>query len=178
MDNKISELVHRYSISISPTDESKLRLINGDAAKKSGDLDVIIAEKQNIIAYLKKQDETQKRECAERQAKIDAIPGLKELENAIDDLARWEIEFEESFDDCGGLGVRPKPQYDLDAMRREFPRAAAYLKARSYQFSPNFVKSAAGEIAANAIIDGAGYESAIEKMEKSWHRYCNEHLWD
>lgn len=116
----------------------------------------------------------------ERQAKIDAIPGLREIEDARADLANWQQEFSASFDGegGGGVGVRPKPEYDMAALYARYPRAKAYLTAQDFAASENYAKSAAGQKALAAIIDGEDYERAISAMEAAWKGHIADHVWD
>ena len=176
MESRIDFLIKRYAIALAGDDKICVNYV-GDA-RKAGVLDEIISSKPQIIARLTEQKEARKKKYAEYCAKLAAIPGLEELQNAISDLDLWHEEYEASFAECGGLGVRPKPQYDLAAMRKDHPRAAAYLKARSYASSIIWAKSKAGQDAVDAILNGADYEAAIEKMEKQWASYCEEHVWD
>lgn len=134
------------------------------------------ANKPAIMQYLLEQEE------AERQYldKVHAIPGLDEIEAAKADLAAWRDEWEASFDgeSGGGTGVRPRPQYDLEAMYAQYPRAAAYLKAREYAQSGNYIKSGAGAAAAERIVNGEDYDVAISEMEQQWSAYCEGRAWD
>ena len=180
------ELIKAYGISLAteykpgvgfvPT--GKLMVRRAGLAKKSGDFDSIVAAKSEIIALLTA-EETARKEAEElRRAKIAAIPGLKEIRAAIADLKAWQKEFNDSFRDCGGLGVRAKPMYDFDDLFATRPRAAAYLKAEQYADAANYVKSAAGEKALEAIINGADPAETIAAMEAEWNRYCDKHIWD
>ena len=110
--------------------------------------------------------------------KIEAIPGLKEIRAAMDDLKAWQKEFNDSFRDCGGLGVRAKPIYDFDKLFEAYPQAAAYLKAEKYADADNYVKSTAGEKALEAIINGADPAETIATMESEWNEYCDKHICD
>lgn len=180
------ELIKTYGISLSteykpgvgfvPT--GKLMVRRADLAKKNGDFSAIVSLKSDIVALLTA-EEAAKKEAAElRQAKIDSIHGLKEIRAAMADLKAWQKEFDDSFRDCGGLGVRTKPVYDFDNLFATYPRAAAYLKAEQYQNADNYAKSAAGEKALEAIINGADPAETIVAMETEWNRYCDNHIWD
>lgn len=180
------ELIKTYGISLSteykpgvgfvPT--GKLMVRRADLAKKNGDFSAIVSLKSEIVALLTA-EEAEKKEAAElRQAKIDSVPGLKEIRAAMADLKAWQKEFDDSFRDCGGLGVRTKPVYDFDNLFATYPRAAAYLKAEQYQNADNYAKSAAGEKALEAIINGADPAETIVAMEAEWNRYCDNHIWD
>ena len=180
------ELIKDYGISLAteykpgvgfvPT--GKLMVRRADLAKKDGYFNAIVAAKSEIIALLTAEEKARKEAAELRQAKIDSIPGLKEIRAAMDDLKAWQKEFNDSFRDCGGLGVRSKPVYDYDNLCATYPRAAAYLKAEEYADSSNYVKSAAGKKALEAIINGADPAETTAAMEAEWNGYCDEHIWD
>ena len=138
----------------------------------------IKAAKPEIIACLEAQEAEERATLEERERKIAAIPGLKEIQDAQNDVAAWNKEFRESFADVGGLGVRKKPEYDFDAMYAEYPVAAAYLKALSYSMATNDMKAAAGKTAIDAILSGADPAAAIQEMESAWGNHCMDHVWD
>lgn len=68
--------------------------------------------------------------------------------------------------------------YDFDNLYATYPRAEAYLKAEQYRDAANYVKSAAGEKALEAIINGADPAESIAAMEAEWNAYCEKHIWD
>lgn len=114
-------------------------------------------------------------------AKINAIPGLSEIRNAQADLRAWHRELNASFEGdaaCGGMGVRPKPTHDLDALRKQYPKAVAYLKADEWSKTENYAKRTAGQSAAHKILAGEDYNVAISEMEEKWSAYCVAHMWD
>ena len=82
------------------------------------------------------------------------------------------------FADVGGLGVRPRPQYDFDALYAKYPRAAAYLKADGMALAEHDVKAAAGRKARERIINGEDGSEALADAEAEWAAYCAEHIWD
>lgn len=145
------------------------------------------ANKPAILQYLLEQEAAQARAeqeaakaRAEREAKIQAIPGLSEIEHARADLAAWHEEWDASFDGegGGGIGVRPKPKYDLKSMYAQYPKAVAYIKAREYSRSENIAKASAGETAVRKILAGEDYNTTIAEMEAAWTKYCMDHAWD
>ena len=143
-------------------------------------LAAIKAAKPEIVSMLLEQREAGIRAEQERQKKIAAIPGLREIEAARADLVNWKLEFDASFDreNGGGVGVRPKPKCDMGVMYAQYPRAKAYLDATDFAASENDVKSAAGKKALEAIINGENYEQAIAAMNSDWATHCKDHLWD
>lgn len=182
----LQELIKDYGISLAtefkpgvgfvPT--GKLMVRRADLADKNGDFGAIVAAKSEIIELLTNEEKARKEAEELRRAKIAAIPGLKEIRSAMADLKAWQKEFNDSFRDCGGLGVRSKPMYDFDSLFATYPQAAAYLKAEEYADADNYVKSAAGEKALEAIINGADPAETIAAMEAEWNGYCDKHIWD
>ena len=141
-------------------------------------LAAIKAAKPEIVSMLLEQREAGIRAEQERQKKIAAIPGLREIEAARSDLVNWKLEFDASFDseNGGGVGVRPKPKYDMDAMYAQYPRAKAYVEAQEFAASENDAKSAAGRKALESIINGENHEQAIATMNSEWAAYCRNNI--
>jgi hypothetical protein len=174
------ELIKRYRISLKIDEHGQP---NGNLVVYRADkaaLAAIKAAKPEIVAVLLAQREASLRAEQERQAKIDAIPGLREIEAARIDLVNWKLEFDASFDGegGGGVGVRPKPKYDMDALHAKYPRAKAYLDAMDFAESANDAKAAAGRKALEAIINGENYERAASTMEAEWKSHAASHIWD
>ena len=174
------ELIERYKIALKIDEHGQptgnLFAYRADKAA----LAAIKAAKPEIVAALLAQREAGLRAEQERRAKIDAIPGLREIEAARTDLVNWKLEFDASFDgeNGGGVGIRPKPKYDMDAMYAKYPRAKAYLDAADFAASENDAKSVAGMKALEAIINGEDYERAVSTMDAEWKAHVADHLWD
>lgn len=180
-----NELIDRYSIRLDieykggkaiPT--GTLYIADGLLAKETGDWEQIVSAKEKIKEILLREADEEQQAAEERKAKINAIPGLKEIQAAKEDLENWHYEFEDSFKDVGGMGVRPKPQYDFEALYKKYPRASAYLKAEVYSRAANYAKAAAGKKALERIINGEECDAVLSEMESEWSAYCNEHVWD
>lgn len=151
--------------------------------RQEGAYDEIARHKDEIKALLLKRHDDDMRAWEERKAKIAAIPGLKEIVDAIDDLTQWHEEFSRSFDErhgagCGGLGVRAKPQYDLEAMRAQYPRAAAYLKMHNWSRKEFIEQAIIGKKALEKIINNDNWEQAVADAEKELDDYITAHIWD
>lgn len=134
-----------------------------------------------MMDYLLEKEQSEKQEAQDLAAKINAIPGLAEIKHAQADLRAWHQELNASFEGdtaCGGLGVRPKPVYDFDEMRKQYPKAAAYLKADEWSKAENYAKQAAGQAAVDKILAGDDYNAAMTEMEEKWSAYCVAHMWD
>lgn len=168
----LNKLIKRYGIKLSieyrdgkriPT--GRLYVADRANAKRYGDWEKIVSAKEEIKAILLREFEKEQRADEEREAKINAIPGLKEIKAAKEDLENWHYEFEDSFKDVGGMGVRPKPQYDFEALYKKYPRASAYLKAEVYSRAANYAKAAAGKKALERIINGEECDAVLSEME-------------
>lgn len=174
------ELIQRYKIALKIDEHGQPtgNLVVYRADKTA--LAAIKAAKPEIVSALLAQREAGLRAEQERQAKIAAIPGLREIEAARADLASWQLEFSASFDGegGGGVGVRPKPEHDMDAMYAKYPRAKAYLDAQDFAGSENAAKSAAGQKALEAIINGEDHELALSVMVAEWKSHVASHIWD
>lgn len=174
------ELILRYRIALKIDEHGQptgnLVVYRADKAALAS----IKAAKPEIVSMLLEQREAGIHAEEERQRKIAAIPGLREIEAARADLINWKLEFNASFEGegGGGVGVRPKPKYDMDAMYAQYPRAKAYLDAQEFAASENDAKSAAGRKAMESIINGENHEQAIDTMNSEWAAYCEARLWD
>ena len=174
------EMIQRYRIALKLDEHGQptgnLVVYHADKAA----LAAIKAAKPEIVAVLLAQREAGLRAEQERQSKIDAIPGLREIKAARADLVNWKLEFDASFDgeNGGGVGVRPKPKYDMDSLHAKYPRAKAYLEAQDFAESANDAKAAAGRKALEAIINGEDYERAVSAMEAEWKSHVASHIWD
>lgn len=181
----LNELIKRYGIKLSieyrdgkRTPTGRLYVADSANAKRYGDWEKIVSAKEEIKAILLQEFEEEQRAAEEREAKINAIPGLKEIKAAKEDLENWHYEFEYSFRDVGGMGVRPKPQYDFEALYKKYPRANAYLKAEAYSRTASHAKASAGKKALERIINGEDCDTVLSEMKAEWSAYCDEHIWD
>lgn len=183
----VQDLIQTYNITLQTTltdkgwePTGKLAICEGAACKRDGKLDEIKARKSDILAALMEEHNAEKSARAEREAKINAIPGLREIKAAQEDMERWREEFITSFESeaGGGVGVRTKPKYDMAGLYAKYPRAKAYLEASDYANAEHYVKAGAGKKAMEAIINGEDYEQAINNMKAEWAEYTTEHMWD
>lgn len=137
---------------------------------------VLLEIKQVLIA----ERDAERQAAAERQARIDAIPGLQAIRDAADEWEAYRMAFNAMMEDEDNDGARPPklPTSDVKALMQAYPVAAAYLKAEAYSHAANAAKAAAGRKAVEAIINGEDAEAAIAAMEESWSNYCSERIWD
>lgn len=114
---------------------------------------------------------------AEREARRDAIPGIKEIEEARSAWDKYHYIYDKVIAD--GEGRMPtKPAVSTTELCEKYPKAAAMLQAEAYSSASNVAKSSAGRKARERIIDGEDYTQVIADMEKEWTDYCDEHVWD
>ena len=170
------ELIKEYNI-VKMGD--KLCIKNVALAKANNAVEELKERKAEIMEELVVVENAKKQVFEERKRKISEIEGLTEIKSAISDLAAWRREFDKSFEDVGGMGVRPRPNYDISAMRKKFPRADAYLKAEAEANKNNYRLSSIGRKALERIINEPDdYENAIKQMNKEIHEFSQEHLFD
>lgn len=172
----ITEIIKKYNIRIGG-DGTQLAC-DPRIAKNAEALAFVKAHKADIIEHITAEADAKRKEADERTAKIAAIEGLAEIRAARADLAAWHEEWDASFADVGGLGVRQKPEYDFDALNAKYPRAAAYLKAETFENASNYAKASAGKKAKERIINGEDCEKVLDDMEAEWKAHCEAHLWD
>lgn len=135
------------------------------------------AHKPEIMAFLLNREEMEKKAVEERQAKIDAIEGLKEIEAAKEAVLNWRQKFNKAMED--GDGILPcKPDVDLEALYAKFPRAAAYRKAEAGSLASHYTKASVYKEALERIINGEDYEKALADADTEWKEYLVEHIWD
>jgi len=114
-----------------------------------------------------------------RQKKIDAIEGLKELEDARNAEESYHYELNRRMEDEQLSGLLPgAPKVSSKDVAAKYPRAAAYLKAYRWTLASHYAKAAAGRKALEAIINGDDYNKALTDMDAEWSAHCQAHVWD
>lgn len=187
---EIKDLIKKYDIYQESKYDPEKGMIYGDKIgvrnvkqmQKDGTLGEIKARKAEIIKYFEAERAEERRRYEERQQKIAAIEGLEQIKAAYEDLARWKCEFNKSFEGenaVGGLGVRQKPQYDIEGMRAQYPVADAFLKAEECANKNNYKLSKIGKDALEKIInDPENYAEHITEMEQKLKDFTDRHIWD
>lgn len=158
--------------------DGNLRIWNKTQGAKR--LDEIKAHKAEILAYFAAERTAVETARIDRQAKIDAIEGLKEIKNAIDAAQRYTRAFERMMADENNDGANPpsKPKTDVAALMTQYPVAAAYLQAESYANSSHFVQAAAGRKALERIINGEAHAEVLATMQAEWNAHLDKAMWD
>jgi len=168
------EMIKHYKIELVG---ENIRILNVSEAKNDDAIAKIKAMKPEIVACLKAQIDEKIRAANERKERIDSIEGLNEIRHALDDVSSWRDEFNKSFDDVGGSGVRSKPVYDLDALYAKYPRAKAYLDAENLSLKSNYELSAIGDKAKEMVLYG-DWTEAVNYMASERKAFAARHMWD
>lgn len=112
------------------------------------------AHKPEILSFLIEKEEAEKKAAADRQAKIDAIEGLKELEAANEALLNYREAFNRAIENDDAI-FPSKPSATpegIEALRKKYPRAAAYRKAEAGSFAANYVQASAYKSASSMVM--------------------------
>lgn len=171
----------KYELSLAG---DQLRVAPGRAAKMTAaQLKKAVATDRPLLAEIKAallaEREEARRQAAERQARIDAIPGLKEIRALIEARADWRDELTRQMDSEDGCTSMPGyPEGDIKALCAQYPRAAAYLRAEAWAEAENDVKSQAGAEALEKILNGEPHEEALAEMEQTWQAHVRSRMWD
>ena len=184
-DTAIAEFLNRY--------KPVIRIINGQEMlsidkwhvphdrKAQEELASLIRQnKPAIIAFIKKQQETAAQAKRDRRARIDSIPGLKEIREASAQYARYQEELRRVVNG-DGTATPPKEPFDishLTELREQHPLADTYLKAKEMESKSNYELSAIGREVMDAIADGADNDEAVALMNKLSDDYNARHQWD
>lgn len=171
----IKETVKKYNIRIK---DKTMLACDPIIGKNKEAVAFVKKHKAEIIDFINAETERIATEKVARQAKIDAIEGLKEIEECSNAWIRYHEDFNR-FITSGGIGTCPtKPEITPEELCAKYPKASAYRKAEAYENASNYRKSAIGREAKEAIINGKPFTEVIEEMEKKWEAYCEEHIWD
>ena len=177
----ILELISKYDIFDPQNGAGTIGIRNKEAVMRdSGALEEIKAKKPEILAYFEAERQAEADAKAERERRIAEIDGLAEIKSAIAKLEKWEAEYERSFEGenaCGGLGVGQKPDTDIDALKKAYPRAAAYLAAEENAYSGNFEIAEIGKKSLEEVIYG-DYIAALRQMDEDVAAFAGRHIWD
>lgn len=104
-------------------------------------------------------------QVAERRAKVAAIEGLAEIRAAIKNrYAYFQAKME--FERGDRLDVPQYKPYEVENLKKKYPRAAAYLEAERWIYSQNPVKVRLASRALEKILDGEDPETVIQEMSK------------
>ena len=175
------ELIDQYKITISPTDDSKIRFAVNP--KDNAAIEEIKAKKAEIIETIKADQKARDDERKRRAANVESIPGLAELKKAIDEWNDYHEALNASFDGeeaVGGMGVGPKPMDPHDLMTKdEYAQAVVYLEIKKQAMAANYKLGAIGRKALDKIeYNPADWEPIYSDMNKEIAEFTAEHAWD
>lgn len=137
------------------------------------------AHKPEIMAYLLNKEQAEARAAADRQAKIDGIEGLKELDAAAEKLLNQRETFTKQWESGSSIYTAPTiTAEDFEALCKKYPRAAAYREALNGSLASHDVKATAYNKALEKIINGEDYTKALADAAAEWKAYCDEHILD
>lgn len=166
-----AELIKKYDIRLFNSEQ--IAVTSGEKAKKDNAIDIIKENKAEIISILTAEQKAKE----EKETKIKAIEGLKEIEKARFELENFYERLAQAMDNEYTSGILPSnPITNLKELENKYPRAVAYLKAERWFLSKNYTKSDLGGKALNRIINGDPYKNAIDDMEREWSDYCSENV--
>ena len=142
-------------------------------------LDELKAKREEILKYLADKKAAEKAAAAAREAKINAIEGLKELQKAINAEESYHYEINRRFENEALSSILPaQPKANIKELKEKYPRAAAYIKAENWKYANNYAKAAAGAKALERIINGENHEQVLADMEAEWSAHCQESMWN
>lgn len=171
----IEQLISKYNIFL-PANKPGMIGIGWKPTK--ADMDEIINKKAEIIAALEaKKAEEQARENA-REAKINTISGLKEIEELEREWERYDDAFARMMETGSSRMSVKMPAIQIKDLLEQYPRAAAYRKALEWSYASSLDKACAGKKALERIIEGEDYKAVLEDMEKEWTEAVESHMWD
>lgn len=173
----VQELIERCKISDAGDGMVKIAC---DRKLANKHLPEIKAKKPEILAYLAEEKAAEEAERKARKAKIDAIEGLNEIKAALEAERAYRRAFDRMMEDEHNDGVNPpkRPVANSDDLKARYPRAAAYIKAETWEMTSHYAKSGAGRRAKERIIDGDDPVLVLAKMEAEWSNYCKEDMWN
>jgi hypothetical protein len=159
---QVEDMIRRYGIG--ETEDGRIYIQH-----PGKDIEIIKAAKAEILEYFAKK----KAEKEERERKIAAIEGLKEIKEARAEWSNYHYKFNRAME-SGNCNFPAKPESDPEALAVKYARAAAYLKADSYSNASNYAKADAGKNALDRIINGETHETVIAEMETEWTTAAHE----
>ena len=173
---QIRTLIERWKMKVEVVDgEEKLQVTPPSQQELNKWINHIKNNKTLIINEIKKI----KAEEEQRKANIEAIEGLRELQQAINDELNYRYEWNRRMEDEALSSISPKkPIVSVAELKKRFPRAAAYVKAENWTQSNNSGKRQAGKKALERIIAGENHEQVLADMEAEWSEYAKERMWD
>lgn len=173
----VKDLIKKYNLQAIEKDGKMM--VHTRARVPAKDVAAIKANREEILKEILGAKEQKKRAYQERQAKINAIPGLSEIKAELEKATDWRRRFNASFEteSGGGWGVGPRPQYDFEAAYKKYPQAHAYLIAEREAYKDNYELAETGQKALEKVINGQ-WEEAMEGLKREEDEFVDRHAWD
>ena len=162
---EVKDLIKKYNLQAVEKDGKMM--VHTRARVPAKDVAAIKEHREEILKEILDAKEQARKAYEERQAKINAIPGLMEIKAELEKAADWRRRFNVSFEaeSGGGWGVGPRPQYDFEAAYKRYPQAYAYLKAEREAYKSNYELAAIGRRALEKVIKGQ-WEEALDDLKR------------
>ena len=175
---EIKEIIKKYGLVLNTfEDDGKFYSTNRMQLEQDNADDMIKSRRDEIYQYLINEKAERQKKYEDRQQKIEQIEGLKEIQDAISRKDEWNKNFQEAMEK--GDGVLPGcPQDDIDNLKKEYPRAAAYLLAERESYRDNAELASIGKKALEDIINGMDYNIVLKRMVKEQKEFADRHAWD
>jgi len=173
----VKDLIKKYNLQAIEKDGKMM--VHTRARVPAKDVAAIKANRDEILKEILDAKEQKRKACQERQAKINAIPGLSEIKAELAKAADWHRRFNASFEteDGGGWCVGPRPKYDFEAAYKKYPQAHAYLIAEREAYKDNYELAEIGRKALEKVINGQ-WEEAMDDIKRKEDEFVNRHAWD
>ncbi len=168
------QMIEKYNIRLS--DSKDKLLVDGRIGRSAKDKQYVKEHKGELLEILIEREEKAEQERQERRRRIESIQGLVELESTIAAWVTYNNAMSRYIErDCTGQAP-VKPSKTIEEVKKEYPRAAAYIRADQWSYSSHYYKSSCGNRAKEAILNGDNYEDAIADMETAWKKYTEENI--
>lgn len=173
----VKDLIKKYNLQAVEKDGKMM--VHTRARVPAKDVAAIKENRDEILKEILDAKEQARKAYQDRQAKIDAIPGLSEIKTELEKAADWRRRFNASFEteDGGGWGVGPRPNYDFDAAYKKYPQAHAYLIAEREAYKDNYELAEIGRKALEKVINGQ-WKEAMEDLKREEDEFVDRHAWD
>jgi hypothetical protein len=117
----------------------------------------------------------------EKQARLEILfPGLTAIQSAL----AAEFESDQGFERMmeseneDRRFLKPQPAVSSEDLLKQYPAAAAYLKAESYSDASHVDKFAAGRKAIKRLLAGENHKAVIEDMDREWSEAARRCAWN
>jgi hypothetical protein len=177
---EITEMIRRYDI-IKVGDKICARNVQGISEETKRQ---IIAAKPAIMAYLTEQ-ETQKRAAHEAKIRretdyLDSVPGLRELETAQAQWAKYKDAFDRAWE--SGSGIYPQAPFKadhLEQLRALYSDAAWILKIQHESiYTTNYELHDIAKKTYESLQAGTSVAEAKSAYNKAHSEFVQAHAWD